>query len=70
MTWPPAGRDEKVWVGVPAKVMAEYMEGSHRITEGMSNLLRCAAFYEIGSKGLVHTLFGIPRLKEEATTLT
>jgi hypothetical protein len=50
--------------------MAQNMEGADGITEGASDLLGRTAFYEIGSKGFVHAVLGVPRFKKEAANCT
>jgi hypothetical protein len=62
--------DEKDRVWVPAKVMAQNMEGPDGVAKGASDFLRLAAFHKIGTKGLVDTVLGILRFKKEAAAFT
>ena len=66
--WPPARRYEKDRIGVPAKMMAENMEGTDRIAKSTGDILRLAAFDKIGTEGLIGAVLGVPRFKEEAAT--
>jgi hypothetical protein len=64
------GRGEKDRIRGPAKVMAEYVKRTDRVTEVACHLFRRTVLDKIGPEGFVNTLFGAPGIEEEGATLT
>jgi hypothetical protein len=61
---------EKDWVGIPAEMMTQDMEGPDGVTEGTRDLFGRPVFDEVGAQGLVLPLPGRAGLKEEAADIT
>lgn len=66
----PAARGaEKDWIGIPAEMMTQDMEGPDGITEGSCDLFGWPVFDEVGAKSLVLTLPGMAGLEKEAADI-
>jgi len=63
------GRDEKQRFRIVAEMMAQDMERAEGIAEGAGDLLSGAALGEVGSQSLVHAVFGVTGLEEEAPVI-
>ena len=64
-----SGRDEEQRFGIVAEMMAQDMERAKGIAEGAGDLLSGAALGKVGSQSLVHAVFGVTGLEEEAPVI-
>jgi hypothetical protein len=60
------GNEKKLGLGIAAEFVAEAAERAGGVAELASDLVRGSALEEVSPEGLVHTLSGLARLREEA----